>query len=171
MSAMFESGKSAVISPCGKYRYLLTRRWDAGRRCVFVMLNPSTADANVDDPTIRRCIGFAKREKCGGLAVLNLYALRATDPKELRMAPDLQGPNDENYKYLEAAVEPEALLVAAWGVRPTAPPIQRFLLAHLDHPMYALRLTKDGHPGHPLYVPASAELVPFNDAARSRGKQ
>jgi hypothetical protein len=75
--------KSAVISPCGLYRYRLTRTWDAVRwSAAFVMLNPSTADAVDDDPTIKRCVGFAKRWGCGGIVVANLFAFRSADPDE-----------------------------------------------------------------------------------------
>lgn len=76
--------KSAIISECGKYRYSLSRIWDENKANVlFIMLNPSTADGDVDDPTIRRCIGFAKSWGYGGIYVGNLFAYRATDPKEL----------------------------------------------------------------------------------------
>ena len=77
--------RTAVIDKTEKYRYSLLREWDDTRhKCLFIMLNPSTADASRDDPTIRRCIAFAKREGCGGLHVVNLFAYRATDPVELR---------------------------------------------------------------------------------------
>src|SRR5689334_20041621 len=78
--AQSEIVKSAVLSPCGLYRYRLTRRWGDGPALLFVMLNPSTADATEDDPTIRRCTGFAKREGMPAIEVVNLFAWRATDP-------------------------------------------------------------------------------------------
>src|SRR5262249_14212908 len=92
-----EVRRAAVISDCGRYRYSLTRRWgDAAEpRALFVMLNPSTADAEQDDPTIRRCIGFAKAWGMGSLEVVNLYALRATDPAALLSAPDPIGPKND----------------------------------------------------------------------------
>ena len=78
---------SAIISPCGTYRYLLKQVAESmspmTSTALFVMLNPSTADATLDDPTIRRCRGFAKLWDCNGLAVANLYALRSTDPAAL----------------------------------------------------------------------------------------
>ena len=82
MNDLFKTS-SAVLSECGLYRYRLDRRWADGPTCGFIMLNPSTADAEVDDPTIRRCIGFAKREACGALIVVNIYPLRATKPADL----------------------------------------------------------------------------------------
>ena len=86
-------GSTAVISGCGTYRYLLTRRAGPGERAAaFILLNPSTADAATDDPTIRRCLGFARRWGCGRFFVLNLFAFRATYPAELRWADDPIGP-------------------------------------------------------------------------------
>jgi len=79
--------RSAVLSDCGTYRYSLTRRWSPGPLLGWVMLNPSRADALVDDPTIRRCVGFARRWGFAGIVVRNLYALRATDPRELSRHP------------------------------------------------------------------------------------
>ena len=82
---------SAIISPCGRYRYRLDRRWGDGRTMGFIMLNPSTADAENDDPTIRRCIGFAKREGCDAIAVVNLYALREGRPEGERSSRQSRG--------------------------------------------------------------------------------
>ena len=100
----------AVISDCGKYRYRLTRKWGYGRPCGFIMLNPSTADALHDDPTIRRCVGFAKAWGCGALIVVNLFAVRATSPREMMRADDPVGP--ENKEHVQRA----ATYVA--GLRP-----------------------------------------------------
>ena len=83
---------TAVISQDGLYRYHLERRWSDAPFLTFVMLNPSTADAEIDDPTIRRCVGFSKREGAGGIAVVNLYAFRATSPADLRQASAPYGP-------------------------------------------------------------------------------
>src|SRR4051812_49823510 len=89
---------NAVISACGAYRYVLTRQVGGGvRRATFIMLNPSTADASNDDPTIRRCIGFAQRWGCGQLAVLNLFAYRATDPADLKRASEPVGPENREW--------------------------------------------------------------------------
>ena len=106
---------TAEISPCGLYRYRLTRTWDAAAPALlFVMLNPSTADASEDDPTIRRCLGFARRERAGGLVVANLFAFRATDPKALEDAADPIGP--DNARWIETCVrETSGPIVAAWG--------------------------------------------------------
>src|SRR3954454_15761859 len=90
--------QNAVISACGRYRYLLSRQVGPGlRTATFIMLNPSTADATNDDPTIRRCIGFARQWGCGRLAVLNLFAVRATDPAEMKRADDPVGPENRDW--------------------------------------------------------------------------
>src|SRR5437870_4841901 len=109
-------GVSAVISPCGKFRYRLTRQWGEGAALPFVMLNPSTADAEQDDPTIRKCVGFAKRMGYDGIEVVNLYAYRATKPADLKKAGYPRGP--ENDRHIEAAlVESHAnSVICAWGV-------------------------------------------------------
>lgn len=86
-------GRAAVLSPCGRYRYELTRRWAPGPLVGWVMLNPSRADAHTDDPTVRRCVGFAHRWGYGGLIIRNLYALRATDPAALADHLDPVGPD------------------------------------------------------------------------------
>lgn len=157
--------KSAVLSDCGTYRYLLTRTWDETQPAVgFIMLNPSTADANEDDPTIRRCVGFAKAWGYGGIKVRNLYALRSTDPKALRSHADPHGP--DNYKYVEAAVD-DALTICAWGAN--ADPIDSrglidALLGWGGKPHH-LGLTKGGFPKHPLYLRADTTPIPFWRAA------
>lgn len=156
--------RSAVISDCGQYRYELRRTWEPlAEHAVFVMLNPSTADALVDDPTIRRCVGFARSWGCGGIVVANLFALRATDPAILTRTADPIGPeNDETLDRLCAG----RLVIAAWGAsvpdywrhRPRAVTARlRERGAHLHH----LGLTKAGHPRHPLYLSAEAARTPW----------
>lgn len=159
---------AAIISPCGAYRYTLHRRIPSVLRwvkpCLFVMLNPSTADATMDDPTIRRCIGFAKREGCTGLTVVNLFALRATDPAELAKHADPIGP--DNSKHVVEQIDQHqgiGAIVVAWGSHPMA-------RAHVCRPIVdllaasgacCLGTTKDGHPRHPLYVKGDQPLVPW----------
>jgi hypothetical protein len=159
----------ALMSPCGAYRYWLTRTWDATRPSVcFIMLNPSTADAARDDPTIRRCVGFGERWGCGGVHVVNLFALRATDPKALRAHADPVGP--ENDEWIRRGVRGRAV-VAAWGASPLAARRARDVLKLTDTAgVWCLGVTRDGHPRHPLYVPNDAPLVPINLATpRSSG--
>jgi hypothetical protein len=147
----------AVFSPDRVYRYTLTRTWDSGPTVAFIGLNPSTADETVDDPTIRRCIGFAKRWGYGTLVMLNLFAFRATDPRVMRAAGDPIGP--ENNAYIQAVAAEAGDVVAAWGVHGSYLGRDRAVRDLLFWRPSALGLTKDGHPRHPLYVRADATLV------------
>lgn len=154
--------RTAVISSCGTYRYVLTRRWADGPFLVFVMLNPSTADAAKDDPTIRKCIGFAKRYGYSAIAVVNLFALRSTDPSALRTHSAPVGP--DNDAWIEQATrDPFSRVLAAWGanakhheqrVRDVARIVRR--------PMMALSITGDGHPGHPLMLSYDRSPQPWS---------
>lgn len=129
---------------------------------VFIGLNPSTADETDDDPTIRRCIGYAKAWGYSGVRMVNLFAYRATKPADLLLAPEPVGP--ENDAWLLGFAEDAGLVVAGWGVygahlaRDTT--VKR-LLPNLHY----LRMTKDGHPGHPLYLPKTLVPQPFAPAA------
>lgn len=155
--------KTAALSDDGHYRYELGRVWAPDDGLVlFVMLNPSTADANHDDPTIRRCVGFARRWGYGGVLVGNLYAYRATDPRELDTADDPIGRGNEDALYRMA--RRASLIVAAWGAQPARGGYvwREGSIANgplYEREVYALGLTKAGHPRHPLYVPGDAELV------------
>ena|ERR1700726_215647 len=158
--------KSASISPCGTWRYRLTRHWAADYMLPFVMLNPSTADAEVDDPTIRRCMSFARREGAGGLVVVNLFALRSPSPVRLREVNDPFGPgNAAALKEVEKySIRLSVPIVCAWGAHGTfhggnnaAVRIFQEAGAHL----VCLGKTKEGHPRHPLYVAADQPLVDF----------
>jgi hypothetical protein len=151
---------SAVFSSCRTWRYELRRRWEDGPLVAFIGLNPSTADETQDDPTIRRCIGFAKRWGYGGLIMANLFAFRATDPRDMRAAASAAvGPLND--AHLEAVYWASAMIVAAWGVggsfRNRDGEVSRLLGT-----MMALGFTKGGHPRHPLYVRADAPLVEFS---------
>lgn len=154
--------KGAVLSECGRYRYRLTRVWDAALPVAhWVMLNPSVADATIDDPTIRRVVGFSKAWGFGGADVRNLFALRATDPKELRAADDPVGPDNDSHL---TAVPAAAVVVAAWGAggglfgRDLR--VLR-LLRDAGVAMSCLGTTKQQQPRHPLYVGGDAKLIPF----------
>lgn len=149
----------AVLSSCGRYRYRLTRQWSTeAPPATFVMLNPSTADASVNDRTIVRCMGFARSWGFGGLAVVNLYGFRATRPEDLWRAEDPVGP--ENDAFLQQAVEEARAdgtpVVAAWGAHARRERVEAFM--SWAGPVHALATTKAGQPRHPLYLPATAEL-------------
>jgi hypothetical protein len=159
---MLRSG--AEFSPCGAYRYTLTRQFAmrAPEPMVFVMLNPSTADAMLDDPTIRRCMGFAKREGYGGLMVVNLYALRATDPKALWRADDPVGPANWDWLLLACrmAAQNNRPVVCAWGAGAKEDRVAALLRAaeHTGARLTCLGKTKSGAPRHPLYLRWDAPL-------------
>jgi hypothetical protein len=124
------------------------------------MLNPSTADAERDDPTIRRCGGFARAWGFGAMTVVNLFALRATDPARLRRARDPIG-RDNDRHIAEAAAGADAL-VLAWGIHGALRDRDRAVLALLSELRPScLGLTRGGHPRHPLYLPRAAAPVPF----------
>jgi hypothetical protein len=157
------SMSSAVLSPCGKYRYLLTRRIPQAIRwvkpCLFIMLNPSTADALRDDPTIKRCIYFANRELCTSLTVVNLFSFRATKPTELRTAVDPFGPDNRKHliEQLSAHIG-TGLIIAAWGSDPMVAKAAEHLDLISQHMASCLTINKDGNPKHPLYVKGDAVL-------------
>jgi hypothetical protein len=170
-------GKCALCGERLRYRYVLGREWGPGPPAVFIMLNPSTADAYVLDPTVRRCVGFARQWGAGGLVVLNAFALRSTDPRALRVEPDPTGPANDRaiaavladrrrlLREWEAAGEPAPMpTVVAWGVHATLGRRDEKVLALLrEHRFAPMRLgnsTKDGHPRHPLYVPGNVEPTP-----------
>ena len=146
----------AVFSDCRLYRYRLERRWGEGVLGAFLMLNPSTADEFQNDPTIRRCVAFARMWGYGGLMMTNLFAWRATDPRNMLAADDPVGP--DNDQTLRATWLNAAITVAAWGAHGTHQGRGAHVRAMLPA-LHYLRLTKDGHPGHPLYLPASLRPV------------
>lgn len=162
--------KTAIISQCGTYRYRLGRRWADGSGMLFVMLNPSTADADLDDPTIRKCIGFASRAGCGAIEVVNLYAYRATDPKALKAAGWPVGP--ENHEHTVHAImevmHGGGIVVAAWGANARGRPEASEMLAKMARTgiaAHALRILPDGTPAHPLMLPYSCSLARLDTAA------
>lgn len=146
----------AEISDDGLYRYRLGRRWDASLpECVFIMLNPSIANASQDDPTIRRCISFAKSLGCGSLLVGNLYAFRATDPRDLFRAGEPTG-GARNDAALTELFARGATTVAAWGAHAKPERVAEVLRLPGADRLTALATTKTGAPRHPLYVPGTA---------------
>lgn len=162
--------KSATISECGKYRYVLRRllggplRWY--KPMLFIMLNPSTADAHKDDPTIKRCMNFAKREGATHLIVANLFAYRATKPKDMIIAMnsgiDIVGP--ENNTYLKNAVaECSGMpIIVGYGNHKFAEKRAREVLGMLES-AYCLKKNKNGSPAHPLFISADSPLTIFKE--------
>lgn len=152
--------RQTIFSPCRQYRYALWREWLGGEGYVmFVGLNPSTADETNDDPTIRRCIRFAKEWGFEGLCMANLFAYRATDPKDMMAAADPIGP--QNDAWLRQLSDDASCVVAAWGVG--GKHLNRGLqVMEMIGAMDCLGHTKDGFPRHPLYIKADIERVDFS---------
>jgi hypothetical protein len=169
MTDLFELESEALFSPCGKYRYRLSRQLVphvpkyGGRTCLFVMLNPSTADATENDQTIRRCIGFARGWGFDWLHVVNLFAITATDPTGMLKAEDPVGP--ENDLHLLGEASAADMVVCAWG-KHGAHRGRAQAVASLLHPYEprCLATNQDGSPKHPLYVAASAKPYPWSHA-------
>jgi hypothetical protein len=155
--------KHAILDKTKKYRYILERRWgsDATNVVNFILLNPSTADATLDDPTVRACIKFAQQWKFDGLFITNLFAFRATDPVEMRSCKNPHG--NENDRYLKSIAEKSRMVVVAWGNHGT----------HCGRDMEVLKILKDikklfclgttisGSPRHPLYIKRTVRPQPF----------
>lgn len=187
--------KGATISPDGKYRYRLWREWrnhpapakwnmwtDDGKpvldgagaqlgepkTCLFVMLNPSTADGDVDDPTIRRCVGFAKVWQYDRVEIVNLFAFRATKPEALFALSHADDPVGwKNQEYVMRAVREADVIVCAWGAHGGYLGQNETVLGWIEtEKTFSIGpLTKNGHPPHPLYLPAVTPLVPFKRRA------
>ena len=152
----------AIFDMIGKYRYTLWREWSTYHpRIVFILLNPSTADEERNDPTIRRCIGFARARKFGSVEVVNLFAYRATHARELLKVVDPVG--KENNRFLMRAVERCSTVVVGWGARGTLLGRNREVLSLLTgrNDVYCLGTTRGGQPRHLLYVRGDTVLVPF----------
>jgi len=142
----------ATFDATGCYRYLLWRSWDKRAAKVgFVMLNPSQADAVANDPTIRRCLGFARSWGFGALEVVNLFAYCTAYPTELRCVADPIGA--ENNRYLADLGQRVDQIILAWGNGGSLQGRDRYVMALLgDQPIYCLGTTKLGQPRHPLYL-------------------
>jgi hypothetical protein len=154
--------KGAIFSSCKKHRLQLWREWDSNLpKVLFIMLNPSTADDQQDDPTLRRCKDFAKQWGYGGLYVGNLYSLRAVDPKTLLKVSKFN--HRDNYKHLVSMVQQCQLVVCAWGNYPIIKKLGITLnvFNHLEQKLYCIALSKTGTPKHPLYLKNSLTPIPF----------
>jgi len=155
--------RGALFDETAVYRYTLDRRWErGGSKAAFVMLNPSTADAFKDDPTITRCINFAKRFGHSSLVILNLFALRSTDPKKLKEVDDPVGP--ENDYYIEQAIRDSNQVICGWGVHGDlhGRDLDAWKIIRRRIPnVFCLGRTKAGHPKHPLYLKSSTGLERF----------
>lgn len=152
--------RATTFSQSRTWRYALWRQWGApdGPYAMFIGLNPSTADETLDDPTVRRCIRYAKEFGYDALCMTNLFAYRATYPRDMKAFINPVGPlNDE---YLKNAAAHAGLVVAAWGTHGTF--LERGEKVRRMIPnLHCLKVTKGGHPAHPLYLKADLRPVPF----------
>jgi hypothetical protein len=144
------------------YRYALWRIWDDNLpKAMFIGLNPSTADETKDDPTVRRCRGFAKSWRFGGLIMANIFAYRATEPEIMKSTGDPIGP--ENDEWLLKLTQEATLVIGAWGNHGEFRGRGKAVLALIPH-LHCLKMNKAGHPAHPLYLPSELEPKLINTA-------
>lgn len=159
---LFDLSSGALFSDCRQYRYVLWRLWDNRKpRLMFVGLNPSTADEYSDDRTIGRCRDFARDLGYGGIYMVNLFAYRATKPRDMLNHPAPIGP--ENDQYLVEYTNKAGMVICAWGGDGGHLGRDREVVALLGaHPLYCLGTTQGGEPRHPLYLAANTvpELYP-----------
>jgi hypothetical protein len=150
---------SAELSNCRAYRYSLSRIWDKSKPYVlFIGLNPSTADENTDDPTIKRCVDYARRWGYGGLKMANLFAFRATLPSDLKKASEPIGiDNDSHIKELSKDAE---ITVVAWSDDGIYLDRDKEVIKFIDNPM-CLNINKSGQPSHPLYQKKTLKPKPY----------
>jgi hypothetical protein len=149
----------AIVSPCRGYRYVLERRWGKGTFVMFLMLNPSKADEMKDDPTVRKCVGFAKRWGFGGLLVGNLFSYRATQPADLRAADHPIGPDCD--VWLTTMSTRSSIVVAAWGSQPGIDKRVAEVRQLVGSRMYCIGRTQDGYPRHPSRPAYATPLEEF----------
>lgn len=150
----------AELSKCRKYRFALWRTWDESKPYAMIIgLNPSTADETEDDPTIRRCINFAKSWGFGGLCMANLFAFRATDPNDMFTADDPIG--SDNDEWLIKLAKDAGIVVAAWGNDGVHLGRSKEVLQFIPS-LHYLKMNRTGEPAHPLYLKATSTPVPMN---------
>ena len=147
--------KNATLSKDRKYRYTLTRIWDETKpKVMFIGLNPSTADETEDDPTITRCINFAKSWGYGGLEMTNLFAFRATNPEVMKNEKEPIGEDNDTWlKKLDAECD---IIIGAWGNHGAFHGRGKEVMNMFDT-LHYLALNKSGHPSHPLYLKATLQ--------------
>ena len=160
--------ETAIFSRCRTWRYTLNRRWSEATRVVFLLCNPSTADEAQDDPTLRRCRGFAQSWGYGGMTILNLFAIRGTDPRILARVEDPVGP--ENDANILRTLEDCQLLVCAWGcgghmkgeLRKRPATVVSMIRSRFPYlAIGCLGYTADGTPRHPLMLKSSTTIQYF----------
>lgn len=160
--------QNARFSRCRTYRYSLSRGWEGGNgQVLFVGLNPSTADHRKDDPTIRRCVGFAKSWGYAGMEIVNLFAFRATYPSDLKKAPDPIGPRNDHW--IRQAIAESELVIACWGVD------GNFLgrdaeFLQKQSKLHCIKWNSSATPAHPLYLPKDLQPIPIPSDTHSKAQ-
>lgn len=153
------STAGAAFSKCGRYRYAVWRSWDPGLGSVlFIGLNPSTADASKDDPTLIRCVHFAQSWGFGSVSIVNLFAYRTTNPKGLLKVKNPVGP--KNDIWIRKLVTQSDIVIAAWGNAGSIRDRSKFVL-DLIPVLHCLKVNRSGEPSHPLYLPQICRPIPF----------
>jgi len=151
--------RSTIFSDDRLYRYTLWREWDESLPYLMVIgLNPSVADETLDDPTIRKCRGFAKQWGFGSLCMTNLFAWRDTDPSKMKKVAFPIG--ESNQHHLLRCASGAGMVLAAWGAQGShlgQDAVVKCFMRQINITLHCLRPTKDGHPGHPLYIPYSEQ--------------
>ena len=151
--------RAAIFSKDRKYRYVLKRIWDDKiKSCLFICLNPSTANEIEDDPTIRRCIGYANSFGYGGMVMVNIFAYRSTNPKKLKKVNNPIG--KENNKYIEEMCLKADKIILAWGNNGELNNRGDIVIKELQqrYKLYCFGMNKSGQPKHPLYLPKKTFL-------------
>lgn len=159
--------KQACLSSCEQYRYELRRIWDEDKpKVLFIMLNPSIADSDVDDPTIRRCIGYAKDWGFGGILVGNLFAYRSTDPNGLLKVQDPIG--DDNIWHIKNMYKETETVVCAWGNNNIVERLEKKIehdyrpLSFIKSDLHCLEISNNGTPKHPLQLKKELKLIYYD---------
>jgi hypothetical protein len=160
------TNRKTVFSPCRTWRYTLWRGWgglfDDGRYVQFIGLNPSTADERQDDPTIRRCMEYARSWGYDSMCMTNLFGFRATDPKVMKRHAEPVGA--DNDKLLVEVASSASLVIAAWGAHGVHQDRADRVLKLMPAKVHCLAVTKGGHPGHPLYLRKDLKPIEINEA-------
>jgi hypothetical protein len=154
--------RKTIFSECGEYRYCLWREWDKSNPeyALFILLNPSTADETNDDRTIRRCIDYAKQWGYGALCVVNLLAYRATKPAAMKKHRSPVG--RDNDEWLKDMAKDAKVIVAAWGTHGTHLKRDTVVKDLFAGKLSCIKLSKSGHPRHPLFLPRTLQPIPFD---------
>jgi hypothetical protein len=149
----------AMFSLCRAYRYMLWRRWGPGKRALWIMLNPSTADETTLDPTLTRCLRYSQRWGYGAMFVANVFALRSTDPRGLSKVSDPVGPDNDSHILVMAKSPETGIVICGWGNHGERNGRNKQVLELLEGiPLHCLEMTRSGQPRHPLYC--KGDLVP-----------